>query len=78
MELIQKLADLFTSLPNHSAQFIGSGFYLFYWDAKSGNTQKWDISELKNMSNGELKKLIKQKRQLLIGNGILQWFTNKG
>jgi DNA-directed RNA polymerase subunit RPC12/RpoP len=78
MELIQKLADLFTSLPNHSVQFTGSGFYLLYWDALSGKTIKWNISDLQSMSNRKLKSLIKQKRWLLAGNGILQRFFNSG
>jgi hypothetical protein len=78
IELIQELAELFGSLPNHSAQCTGNEFYLLSWDATSGNIKKWHISELKNTSNQELKKLIRQKRWLLVGNGLRQLFSNSG
>jgi hypothetical protein len=78
IEIIQQLAEIFGSLPNHSAQFTDPGFFLLQWNATSGKTRKWDISELKNMSNGELKALIKQKRWLLLGNGLRQLFSNGG
>jgi predicted nucleic acid-binding Zn ribbon protein len=78
IELIQELAGLFNSLPNHSAQFTDPGFFLLQWNAISGKIQKWNISELKNMSNEELKKLIKKKKSKLYINGLFQIFSNSG
>jgi hypothetical protein len=77
IELIQDLAELFGSLPNHTAHCTGGRVYLIEWDATSGKSQKWAISELQNMSKGKLKELISSKRELVLANGLVQWFTKR-
>jgi predicted nucleic acid-binding Zn ribbon protein len=78
IELIQKLAGIFGSLLNHAAQCTDHGYFLTCRDATSGNIEEWTTSDLKNMSIGELKRLIKQKNWLLVGNGLRQLFSNRG
>jgi len=73
-KLVNELIDLFTQLPNHSVQQTDNRFYLQSYDAINGKTENWWVSELKSMSNQQLKDLIKKKKWLLTGDLVKQLF----
>jgi len=75
-KLLNELIELFTQLPNHSVQQTGDGFHLQSYNAFNGKTEKWDATDLKSMSNQQLKDLIKQKRWSLTGNLVKQFFQS--
>ncbi|MDZ7692347.1 MAG: hypothetical protein U5K69_14630 [Balneolaceae bacterium] len=71
-ELIERLADLFSQLPNHSVQYADGRIVLQSYDAGSGNTQLWDRSKLKSMSIRRLKELITKKKRMLTAQKFIQ------
>jgi hypothetical protein len=72
--LIEELAHIFIQLPNHSAHCTGGIYTLQAWDAMKGSAKLWSHIELISMSKSELKALIRQKRWVLMGTGLLNLF----
>lgn len=75
-KLLNELIDLFTQLPNHSVQQTDSGIYLQSYNASSRKTENWRGSELKSMSNQQLKDLVKKKRVQLAGDAVGKFVNN--
>lgn len=69
-KLIEQLVEIFHQIPNHSVQFTENGFYLESWDAIKRTPQKCHLSDLKNMSNQQLKDLINGKKWRLAGENL--------
>jgi hypothetical protein len=75
-KLIEEIIDIYHKIPNHSVQFTDDTFYLESWDAIKRKPQKKHLSDLKNMSNQQLKELIKTKKWQLAGENLVNLLFN--
>ncbi|MFH5885319.1 DUF2116 family Zn-ribbon domain-containing protein [Halalkalibaculum sp. DA3122] len=76
-KIIGELVELFIEMPNHSVQNTDNGLYLIGVNAFTRTPQKWDLSDLQNMSNKRLNELKKGKKAQFTGEFIAQAFSQK-